>query len=1752
MKTLKMSAIIRRPLSLLGDIATRIAPRIATGIAPRIACVALCATVAMIAAPKAVAQVSSVPVCLRTPEVQRAILDAITAENPGETFGCIDLVDSNLSDVATLDLSNQGIRELRPGDFSGLHAMTTLDLRGNPFTLLNGALSGIAQNVDTLQNPDGSPRNPNGALRNLYLPRLGLEPTGLKVEVQYPLRLVFIDPLTPQRINAPEIHLNWNRPGSGFAPGHDRDNPDRILPSTSVSGYKVEVSTDGVNYTELTADTSTLRASVPGENYAPTPNSFVHRKDLELDGFVAPATRLSYRISANINTNPRGTPDLGVGPPAVVSHTVRGVDSDVCSRTAAVRNEIVRIAAVDRCGDVKTYHLAAILDMDLERKLISSLRTGDFAGLLSLEDINLSNNSLTSLPRGVFDGLNTLESIDLSDNRISSLPTGVFGGLRELSELFLNNNALRELPLNLFAGNQNLHTLTLTDNRLTDLPKEIYAHLPALSRLAVDPMPVRGLVAVVDNYPTNLSRFYFTELKGAPEVALLWESPFSSDGDGLFPDINIVGYKIEESRDGNSWRTVTENTGPVACPTTVDQVGNTQVCPGTTRVWRQTRAMQDPPLQFSEIRHYRVSPLFQTTSNPNRQTHPQLPDGSPAFPANPPAAPQIVVGPSNTVGVSAPTLPPAPAVSSICSRTEQVRDAIVAAVGAQSCSGVSRDQLSSIRSIEINGVRVQGAAQTRRLVDAYSGPTLHDNYNPIYQYPVLGGGVSREQILTNPPRYPQDYANLPTARDYDVPVNAPPREADQSSPLNALRPNDFSGMHNLHTLTLSGNALTTLPEGVFRDLVQLTSLNLADNDLTSVPATLLRNTPLLQTLNLSFNELASVPAGLFDGLSQMTKLFINNNPFTAFPRSLLAQTPFGDPDRTNLVLSIDRMAPDNLRVVANEAANQFMITWQPPFIATANSEIQDAVASVIDTFDVEFAVNSLADDEFATITSSPVFYIGDGVSPLTANFAPGGGIVADASYAFRVRANIMHTPFTAPDTAGTPVSAPSAWAQSTSVVRDTSSNVSNICQRSNAVRNAITAAVSTERGETIVCSEVTTGDVDGIFVLDLSGLGLTRLLPGDFADMTNLIALDLSNNDLRDLPADLFSLPLISLNLGLNPQLSVPAEMFDRLINLRTLVFDPMTMSPTNLAGELRGFDNGENYAELTLTWERPFTGIGDAQPRIVGYRIQSSADGAVYRDLVENTGSNRLNHVYVGPRDVAAGPPIAGDAHRGGSASPSGPFYRVAALFAAGDSVQIGNFSSPIEARQAIDGTALNQAILPEIARAIMGTAGRAITERIGAANAAAKLGIGQSQYVGNFNLGGQTTLAGMLNAHGEAVAHGDDMKYLLADSDFSLQLNAADGTGLFGGGHDLTLWGGAEYRDMSGAAPDISWSGNLTGYHLGVDTARANGGLRGIALSKVIADLDYNNAIPNQADSGTGQYEIDITSLHPYLGWRAGSLDWWATFGYGDGTLTIKPDAEDGIAANSGVRMTAVGVGAGGDWFATENVDVRLKGEVSTAEIKIEEGRQIDTNNVRAQRVRFGVELGGKQQQSANGGIYDRSLEFGGRYDGGDGEQGGGMELGGGIRYYNAAKRMTAEGSARLLFGHVRDYEEWGVQGSVRVDPGADGQGLSFQVSPGYGDNSARIQQLWREGLSADETDRSDEYSAHLDASLGYGLSLRASDGVITPYSEMSLGTTDTYRMGLRWRTMSSFDWNLLGEQRDAGGDAENALWLKGQMRF
>ena len=100
--------------------------------------------------------------------------------------------------------------------------------------------------------------------------------------------------------------------------------------------------------------------------------------------------------------------------------------SVTCNRTSQVVEAITAaVPGITDCRNITEVHLATITSLNLSGMSITSLKTSDFAGMLSLTTLNLSGNQLTSLPDGIFAGLTSLNQLNLSGNSVSPLPLTV-------------------------------------------------------------------------------------------------------------------------------------------------------------------------------------------------------------------------------------------------------------------------------------------------------------------------------------------------------------------------------------------------------------------------------------------------------------------------------------------------------------------------------------------------------------------------------------------------------------------------------------------------------------------------------------------------------------------------------------------------------------------------------------------------------------------------------------------------------------------------------------------------------------------------------------------------------------------------------------------------------------------------------------------------------------------------------------------------------------------------------------------------------------------------------------------------------------------------------------------------------------------------------------------------------------------------------------------------------------------------------
>ena len=458
--------------------------------------------------------------------------------------------------------------------------------------------------------------------------------------------------------------------------------------------------------------------------------------------------------------------------------------------------------------------------------------------------------------------------------------------------------------------------------------------------------------------------------------------------------------------------------------------------------------------------------------------------------------------------------------------------------------------------------------------------------------------------------------------------------------------------------------------------------------------------------------------------------------------------------------------------------------------------------------------------------------------------------------------------------------------------------------------------------------------------------------------------------------------------------------------------------------------------------------------------------------------------------------------------------------------------------------GNAVIESVLPQVMRAMTASTVDAVSSRIERATS-------DTAPAAALSFGGASTLSDAFQANAHAL--GDDtfdLGRLLANSSFTLPLNAAGkGGGMFG---SLTFWGSGDYRNISGGSPQsVEYDGSVASANLGIDTRLGADTLAGVALAQMRGTVDYT------ASNAPSELTTSLTSVNPYVGWQsAGGIGLWGMAGYGTGEVEMDDESAGAPVRDLTQRMGAAGVS--GPLVSSDEVigggttTLNVKGEVAFATADIDGTGTLESMSLSASRQRLMFE-GEHARKLDSGAIFTPSLEVGLRNDGGDGETGTGVEVGGTLRYEDAESGLTVEGRARTLLSHSGDYEESGLSGLVRLVPGGSGRGLALAVRPEWGQAGGGANRLWKNGVTSEV---SPDNQARLNAEIGYGFGAPHGLGVVTPYTGLGLtdGGARWWRMGARWHLAPAASMNLEASLYEAANDdgPKHGLILRGALHW
>ena len=429
-----------------------------------------------------------------------------------------------------------------------------------------------------------------------------------------------------------------------------------------------------------------------------------------------------------------------------------------------------------------------------------------------------------------------------------------------------------------------------------------------------------------------------------------------------------------------------------------------------------------------------------------------------------------------------------------------------------------------------------------------------------------------------------------------------------------------------------------------------------------------------------------------------------------------------------------------------------------------------------------------------------------------------------------------------------------------------------------------------------------------------------------------------------------------------------------------------------------------------------------------------------------------------------------------------------------------------------------INRSILPELSRASWDSAMEAVARRL-----EIPVGGGGSGVSGE---GLAATLAGFVQANEQALEDDASWKEMLSGQSFAVALSGeGEGAAGTGPGRSVTVWGAGDRRSLSRDVPSLKWSGDLSAFHLGADADFGPGVTGGLGVSWFESRMDYVDRTPEDGPV-EGVHRSRMASVQPYVGWSSSQgTRLWASLGYGSGEIEIEDeDLLDRFGRQrSGSALLAAAAGGAVRLVSDGAMRVDLKGEGQATRYEVDDngdGRDdlIEGLAVETHRLRVSAQ-GSREYVLDGGGRLSPSVELGVRWDGGDGATGAGGEVGGGLSWTGPG-RLVLELGGRWLVAHRSDVEEWGLSGGLRLEPRANGRGLSLSMEPGWGEAGSGVSRLWEEGLAGRGELGEEDSGAGVKAEVGYGVGAFGGFGVATPYTRFEQAQEGERRYGFGWR--------------------------------
>ena len=391
-----------------------------------------------------------------------------------------------------------------------------------------------------------------------------------------------------------------------------------------------------------------------------------------------------------------------------------------------------------------------------------------------------------------------------------------------------------------------------------------------------------------------------------------------------------------------------------------------------------------------------------------------------------------------------------------------------------------------------------------------------------------------------------------------------------------------------------------------------------------------------------------------------------------------------------------------------------------------------------------------------------------------------------------------------------------------------------------------------------------------------------------------------------------------------------------------------------------------------------------------------------------------------------------------------------------------------------------------------------------------------------------------------------------LLGSSGFSMPLQA------FGTTFAVAVWGAGDLARFEGSSDGGAYNGSHAAGYLGVDVHGA-GWLAGASISRSVADADYEF---DGAVRGTGALSTSLSGFHPYARINVGDATTvWVVAGLASGEAELgRSHVGGGVdVADLSMGMAVAGAKRNLD-FEFGGASLCMVGDAGFLTLETDDGtRAVEGLSATVSRGRVALEAAWDDL-----GAVRPFAELGGRFDGGDGQTGAGVDVAGGVRIDRTASGFGLEAKGRILVVHSAEgHSASGLSVTASFEPGTAGRGVTFRVSPRWG-GSVDAMDPFHEAMGG-RPNADDFFGLRsrggwgVDAALGYGLNVPGPGGLLTPFGEVDRdGARNRVRVGVRYGLAGRFlrsariELSVEGATGGHDGPHEARALLNAQARF